>query len=393
MRASLPTLILALATGLAGLGWPAQPAEAGAPGVAQATDNLGPAVQGEVVAPGQVINQGQFQGPFLGQGAWCDEGQCEGAVDGYGAGCGGPCGADGPCGECGPCGRCGPRWAFTAEALALQRTNTRSVPLFRANTAAATDLLDADNDNFVLGYGPRVSAIRRGVCGCDLEVSYFQIDGFTATALQPGPSQMMLDKTNLSVLVDNGTARYTSALYNGELNVRQEWTDRITLLAGFRLVELDEHYFGNGASAAVGGPVYSLGTNAFNHLFGGQIGADAQLVGRGGPLQINVFCKAGVFGDAAEQNYRRAINGGMVQFLDASSASQTSFLGDTGVTATYALTKHLAFHAVLDAIWLTGVGLAPEQINSVNSGLHTDVVNTSGKVFYYGGSVGMECRF
>ncbi len=41
-------------------------------------------------------------------------------------------------------------------------------------------MLDADNLNFPVAYGPKVSAIRRGVCGCDVEVSYFQIDGFTA---------------------------------------------------------------------------------------------------------------------------------------------------------------------------------------------------------------------
>ena len=61
--------------------------------------------------------------------------------------------------------------------------------------------------------------------------------------------------------------------------------------------------------------------------------------------------------------------------------------------ATYAVTKHLAFRASLDAIWLTGVALVPEQINSVNLRRRTDVVNSSGGVFYYGGGLGMECRF
>ncbi len=79
--------------------------------------------------------------------------------------------------------------------------------------------------------------------------------------------------------------------------------------------------------------------------------------------------------------------------LAARSCSQTSFLGETGAVATYAVTKHLAFRASLDAIWLTGVALAPEQISSVNLRRQTDVVNTSGGVFYYGGSLGMECRF
>ena len=137
-------------------------------------------------------------------------------------------------------------------------------------------------------------------------------------------------------------------------------------------------------------------TNTYNHLYGFQLGADAKVYDMGGPLQINVLCKAGIYGNNAHQNYSLgASNGDIDDHLReiASSRNQAAFLGEAGVVATYALTKRLAFRASAKAMWLTGVALAPEQIDAVD--LRTDpfAINTSGAVFYYGGGMGLEYRY
>lgn len=379
MRVSLPTIALSLVAALAWLSWSAAAADAEAPGVSMITDHGIPPSQGQVPGQLQLPNQGQFsgQGQFSSQGQFVDQGQYAGPVS-----------------DCLPaCGSCGPCWTFTAEALALQRSNTRSQLLFVpfVPTLALHDPLDADNMNFALGFGPKVSAIRHNVCGCDFEVAYFQVDGFTAGSELPGISRMVTDMTSTGLLVNDGMNRYTSALYSGELNLRRQYTDCLTLLAGFRMVELDEHYRGGGVDVFTPTQADSLFTNTFNHLYGGQIGAEALVFNHGGPLQINALCKAGVFGNAAEQNYLLFSNTGVP--LSTKSYGQASCLGETGLVATYALSKHVAFRGSLDAMWLSGVALAPEQISSVNLRRHTDVVNTSGNVFYYGGGVGLECRF
>ena len=379
MRVSLPTIALSFVAAFAWLSWSAAAADAEAPGVSMITDHGIPPSQGQVPGQLQGPSQGQLASPgqFSSQGQFVDQGQYAGPVS-----------------DCAPAsGPCSPCWTFTAEALALQRTNTRSQPLFVPfiPTLALHDPLDAENMNFALGFGPKVSAIRHDVCGCDLEVTYFQVDGFTAGGELPGISRMVTDMTNTGLLVNDGMNRYTSALYNGELNLRRQANDWLTLLAGFRMVELDEHYRGGGVDVFTPTQVDSLFTNSFNHLFGGQIGAEAQVFNRGGPLQVNALCKVGVFGNAAQQNYQ--LFGDTAELLTAKSCSQTSCLGETGLVATYALSKHLAFRGSLDAMWLSGVALAPEQIGSVNVRRHTDVVNTSGNVFYYGGGAGLECRF
>ena len=187
-------------------------------------------------------------------------------------------------------GPCGPCWTFAAEVIALERTNTRSVPLFVPAPADAPKPLDANQLDFPVAYGPKLSAIRHGVCGFDVEVLYFQVDGFTGQALLPGTSRMIVDMADTNLMVTDGIGRYTSALYNGELNVRRRWTDWLTLLAGFRMVELDEHYFGCGTDF-YNALTDSLATNTFNHLYGGQIGAEAEVFNRGDRCKSTSWAK------------------------------------------------------------------------------------------------------
>jgi hypothetical protein len=360
MRASLPTMILSLAAALTWLGWSAVPAEAQAPGGCPYSDNL----------------------------AYSGQGQCLGQDQGAE-----PAGLF--AGLCDPCDG-GPRWVFTAETVALQRSTTRSQALLRDNFGSTSNvLLDSKFVDFPLAYGPKLSAICRSGCGWDLEVAYFQMDGFAARAFVPGASFLVTDVNGANFAVDDIRARYTSALYNGELNVRHEYCDWLTLLAGFRMGQLNEHYSAMGAGAIVRPTLVSLDANTLNHLYGFQLGADVKVFDLGGPWQINALCKAGIYDNVANQNIHqvdtdptRPTN----QFLSA-RGNRAAFLGEAGVVATYALTQHVAFRASLEAAWLEGVALAPEQIGATNFAAGTASVLATGGVSYYGGGLGIECRF
>ena len=76
--------------------------------------------------------------------------------------------------------------------------------------------------NFPLAYGGQVGAIRHGVCGWDVELSYFQVDGFNASVFNAGPVTMVTDANGAFALVSNASADYRSALYRRELNLRKE---------------------------------------------------------------------------------------------------------------------------------------------------------------------------
>jgi hypothetical protein len=354
MRICLPTMLLSVA---AALSWSAAAAEAGRPVVYEVTDR--PAAAG--------------QNPFVDEGA---SGEPSGLI-------GRMCDTD----SC-----CGPRWTFTAEGLALERTGTRKRPLL-LDTRSGADLLDSQTMGFPVAYGMQLSAIYHNVCGRDLEFVYFQVDGFDASGNVPGNSLIEPDMNGPMIMVRDGRARYTSALYNGEVNVRTQYCEWLTLLAGFRMLQLNEQLGAEGLDVQSRLVPAWMQVNANNHLYGLQLGAEGELYNCGGALQVSGLCKAGVFGNAAEQNCR-VVDAciGVDERLGA-TRNQATFLGETGVVLTYALTKRLAFRASAEAMWLNGVALAPEQISTTNLRAERACVNTSGGVFYYGGGMGLEARF
>jgi hypothetical protein len=360
MRPSRTLIIASLAAALAWLGGLVLPAAAGAPDVCGVVQNLAAGCREQLT--------GQEQGEE----------------------------SEGICGLFRSCDECGPRWSLESEARVLQRSAPRRQQLFINPQSLTTDPLSASSLNFPMTIGYQVGAIRHDVCGCDWEVSYFQLDGFAIDTVVPGVSSMVLDVNETVSLVNNAFVRYSSAIYSGEVNMRREWSDGFTVIAGFRTGQLNEHYTGGGARfSALEGYDY-LTTNTYNHLYGFQLGADINVYDMGGPLRINLLCKGGIYDNYARFNFDRyaTSNQGVVN-NDAGEVgrSQAAFLGEANLVLTYAVTKRLAFRASAETMWLTGMALAPEQISAINLRTNRHTINTSGAVFYYGGGMGAEYRF
>jgi hypothetical protein len=80
------------------------------------------------------------------------------------------------------------------------------------------------------------------------------------------------------------------------------------------------------------------------------------------------------------------------------AAANTSFVGETGLTGFYRLTNHLWLHGGYQAMWLSSVALAPEQVDlssrslvgapAAGSGL-----NNNGDLFFHGAVAGAELRW
>jgi hypothetical protein len=284
---------------------------------------------------------------------------------------------------------CGPNWSFYAEAQMLQRSTTRNQRIFEGPND--TDVLNSKDMNFPLAYGPKIGAIRHGVCGWDLEVAYSQFDGFETRASNPGPVLLVTDVNGGLTLADGASANYRSALYSGELNLRRELCcDRITLLGGFRMIELDERFHSEGTAIRSG--LVTLDSNAFNHLYGFQLGAEAIVFDHCGPLQVTAFCKTGIYENYVDRNIHR-VETGLTNETIGARRNNTAFMGEAGLVATYAVTCRLAFRASAQVAWLESVALAPEQIGASNFNTGLATVDSSGGIFYYGGGIGLEYRF
>ena len=158
---------------------------------------------------------------------------------------------------------------------------------------SGTELLNAKDFNSKAAIGFQLGAIRHGPCGWDLELGYFQIDGWKASTDQTGDLFMATSvsgDTLIGVNVTDAQAEYKSALHLAEINLRRQWCDGFTVLGGFRAGELNEIYSASGNERERGQPG-QLEHKTFNHLYGFQIGADWEFYNMGGPLRISACAR------------------------------------------------------------------------------------------------------
>ena len=322
------------------------------------------------------------------------------------------CCCDADC--CQPC-LC-PRWTASAEFICFERIGgvnqtlvTTYPPHYPLVPGTGIETLNANDLHQGFAGGPRIDLIRHGDCGYDLELSYFQIDGWSSVGdiapnyggpLAPPPNWLVFTAPgNFLQLTDYPDQHmvwvYTTRLYNAELNVRRALSPCVTVLAGFRWVNLWEDLQGTMPTERVV-PFWDTKTN--NNLYGLQIGAECKLLNRG-RFSIDGLLKAGIFDNSADETATVSIYRSL--YTESASTNHAAVLGEIGLRCKYQLTERLVLKAGYEAMWLGGVALAPAQIARTlsNSTSRTDVtvqalgVDSSSGVFYHGATVGLEYAF
>jgi hypothetical protein len=317
------------------------------------------------------------------------------------------------------CGQsyCCPRWTASADFIILDRIGGTSQTLVSRvpGNVKFVDLpktpgVEALNGNdFQQGFysGPRVGLIRHGDCDYDWELSYFQIDGWSSDR-SVGPDDPVdwlimrapggFLQTNQPPLLDIQAMDwdYATKLYNAEFNVRWNPSCRVTMLAGFRWVNLHENLVGALEPPTVRTEPPFWNGRTTNNLFGFQIGADGKIFERG-RFSIDGLLKAGIFDNNAEQTTAVSVIAKQVRSGSAST-NHAAFAGETGLQCKYQVTKRLLLRAGYEAIWLEGVALAPGQIQVTYITLlpmsaQALGVNCNSGVFYHGATAGLEYSF
>ncbi len=311
------------------------------------------------------------------------------------------------------CAPCGCYWTASADILLLHRSASGSQPLL-FDPLSQTYLVNSSDMAFPWAAGPRASVIAHNLYGFDLEASFFAIDSWTASAdfptssLPAGFAFLSVD----SVFQGMGgipvtDARFTerSQLYNGELNLRQQINNSVTLLAGFRWVELYDSYQAQGNTFSDGAFTHSV--RAFNHMYGFQLGTDVALFQQNSGysqfgqttviqdqpsrFRINGILKAGIFANTASQESEYSNPSGLGDFTAQAAGKHPTFLGEAGVVATYQLGTHVALHGGYQVMYVDGVALASRQISSTDL-ITTQfaTIETAGSVLYHGANAGLE---
>ena len=335
-----------------------------------------------------------------------------------------------------------PRWTVSTEAIGLGRIGgvnqtlvervPGTVPFFNPPYDTSTALgVEAFNSNqFRQGFsaGPKISLTYHGDSGYGVELSYFNIfDQSASKTIGPdNPADWLVMKApgNFWQTQDfpyQGMAWSAATnLYNVEANGRLDITNRVTLLAGVRWLQLNDNLEGTLTPADRSAPTWKknpldLDSNLFqvgmlsldlpagnyppfwntstaNNLFGVQIGVDGKIL-EFGRFSLNGVIKIGLFDNYAEQSTGVSLQK-VVQPSQATT-NHAAFASEADLQVKYQLTKGLALKAGYEMLWLDGVALAPGQIQETLTLTNVRAlgVNCGSSVLFQGATAGLEYSF
>ncbi len=188
---------------------------------------------------------------------------------------------------------------------------------------------------------------------------------------------------------------FSSRMNSGELNLRRRVRiarDRhvrgeASCLVGLRYMNIEET-FGYYSESIATANVVDVRTN--NDMFGVQIGALSQflVVDRG---WIDVEIKGALFLNQASNRIDAILPAAQIDSVTSAQEDRASFMGDLSVNFNYQFAPSWTFRVGYNAIWLTGVALASENmdihVNELVRG--PTALNHSGEVCYHGPTIGL----
>ncbi len=283
-------------------------------------------------------------------------------------------------------GRCCPGWNFYAGGLALKRS--RPVPATIATPPTATPgvLIGAGSFDFAAELGPELILQRTTARGITWEGRYFGNIDADSQFLVPAITMFRIAGIGVTIL-GGGSLNSTNStkLDNTEINAWKQITPGLSLLAGFRWVELHDTLRVNIAT-----PATFTRWDDTNHLYGGQLGGKLSMFSPGMPVQFDLIGKAGVFGNFAENQFTSTVVGG-----NATSGSTASFVGEVSLSLSYQLTDRWTARAGYMVLWIDGVALAGEAAATTVqiAGGTSSPTPLNGSVWYHGATFGLEYSF
>ncbi|MCC7085376.1 MAG: hypothetical protein IT427_10250 [Pirellulales bacterium] len=301
-----------------------------------------------------------------------------------------------PCAATGNCDStcyCEPLWLISADALFLHRNAAAGYGALYDATSG-DQLLNASSLGNDWQTGFRLIAMRRLASDRWLDVEYFGIDGWSSRrSFGPGNLLLIGDESQSGPPATTANFFYGSRLHTVEANLRAADDGWIQPLAGFRWVRLSETYDVSGLWNVGLGPLpYQLNYHTQNDLYGGQIGANAILWDRGGPLRVNVVGKAGVYLGHASND--AGFDGSPIISLQTQSVTdRCSFFGELGLNASWRFNSTWALRGGYQVYWLEGVAMAPNQVLSTDLAGQGGGINGAGGLFLHGAHVGLEATW
>ena len=307
------------------------------------------------------------------------------------------------------------RWTVSTEAIVLERIGggvsraliervPGSVPFGQVPTTPGVEVFNSSQFQQGFSAGPKVDLIYHGDSGYSAELSYFNIFNQSDTKAigpdnpadwlvmwGPAPFWQTQDFTNQAMAWGA-----TTNLFSAEANGRLDLNSRVTVLAGFRWLQLNDNLLG-WLSPTAGLPPF-WNTSTVNNLYGAQIGVEGKML-EYGRFSLGGLVKIGLFDNNAVQSTGVSLE--KVVYPSKASANHAAFVSEAGVRLKYQVTEGLALKAGYELLWLDGVALAPGQIQETIATEHilppSTVqalgVNSGSNVLFQGFTAGFEYSF
>lgn len=326
------------------------------------------------------------------------------------------------------------RWTLSTEGIVLDRAGgfnrtlvervPGSTPFLATLIAPGTEAFNSNQFQQGFSAGPKIALIYHGDSDFGAELSYFNVVNQSATeAIGPdSPADWLVMKAPGSFWQTQDfpyqAMVWTAAtsLYSAEANARLDMSSRVTVLAGFRWVQLNDGLQGTLSPADLTAPTWKSNplTNIFrimpggpagnyppfwntsvtNNLYGVQIGVDGKLL-EFGRLSLTGLVKIGLFDNNAEQS--TGVSLAKVVYPSKATTNHAAFVGEAGLQLKYQVTTGLTLKAGYEVLWLEGVALAPGQIQETFTSAPASVralgVNSGSSVLFHGATAGLEYSF
>ncbi|KKQ33615.1 MAG: hypothetical protein US49_C0001G0295 [candidate division TM6 bacterium GW2011_GWF2_37_49] len=333
-----------------------------------------------------------------------------------------------------------PRCTLSAEAIVFDRVGTAKYTLvervpgtnffFDIPTTPGDSALNSSNLKQGFSPGFRLGADYRIDSNNDLLLSFFRIGDWDTTRSiwpdnpldwlvmrAPGGFFQTQDFTYQSMTWD-----YSTKLYNLEFNMQKKLSNGVTMLTGFRWLQLHENLQGTipppdyiqptwksypeanlayvawfekqpGTTAPAYPPFWDTSTT--NNLYGLQIGLTGDLF-KHYHFSINGSIKIGGYWNHASESTEVSI--AKVVYDSGASTNNLAFVGEVGLQCKYQITDMFVLKLGYEALWVAGVALAPGQINETYSNSAPTSVNALGvscnsNVLFHGVTAGLELSF
>jgi hypothetical protein len=290
-----------------------------------------------------------------------------------------------------PCGYdtvCQLLWTVQLNALYMTRGKSSSFPLLLDGGGAT--VINADQLDFGWETGFDVALSRRWGDNLNIELRYFQIDGWDAMLSSPFVATDALATNPPSPFGAAGTVDYfyESSIRSAEINLvnRLLPNESFRLSLGFRWMQISENLSQTFSPAAA---VFDIDTG--NNLYGLQLGGDAVLY-RGILFNVAGWIKSGIYANVADQS--TSIIGGPA-VSNGIGETTPAFVGETGLLADFALTQSISLFGGYQLLWVSGAALAADQLPNMSSVL-TGLVPTGldqSDVFYHGAIFGVDIHW